>query len=84
MMLTLWTVSIATGMLDAVGLPAALALREAMSVGSAAARADGADDLAVRSGESGIALKVLGRKGVEDGANGGHGRSPGMRVCRRS
>jgi len=80
MMLTRWTVSIATGMLDAVVLPAALALIEAMSAVSAAALAEGADDLAVRSGESGRALKVLWRKGVEDSAHGGHGRSPGMRA----
>ena len=79
MMLTLGAVAIATGMMDAVVSPTALALIEAMAVVAALAMSDGADDLAVRGGEVGITLKVLWRKGVEDIAEGGHGRSP----CRR-
>jgi len=59
MMMTLRAVTMATGMLDAVVPPTALALREAISVVSAAAIADGADDLAVRGGEGGITLQVL-------------------------
>jgi hypothetical protein len=84
MLLTLGTVSIATGMLDAMVFPAALALRETMAVMSAAAVLDGADDLAVCGGEVGIALQVLGREGGADLAEGGHGRSPCMRAVRRS
>ena len=79
MLLTLRAVTIATGMRDAVGPPTALALREALSVVSAAAMADGADDLAVRGGEGGRTLQGLWRKGGEDIAEGGHGRSPCMR-----
>jgi hypothetical protein len=37
----------------------------------------------VRGGEGGIALQILGRKGVEDVAEGGHGRSPCMREFMR-
>jgi hypothetical protein len=84
MMLTLGTVSVATGILDAVFFPTAVALREAMAVVSAAAVLDGADDLAVRGGEGGIALQVLGSKGGEDSAQGGHGRSPCMSELIRS
>jgi len=47
MMLTLWTVAVAAGMLDPVLRATALALREAMAVMSALAILDGADDLAV-------------------------------------
>src|SRR6266699_590913 len=80
MMLTLGTVAVATGMIDAVLPPTVLALREAMAVVSAVARLDGADDLAVRDREVGIALQVFWRKGGEDVAEGGHGRSPCMRA----
>jgi hypothetical protein len=79
MLLTLGTVSVATGMIDAVLLATALALLEAVSIVSALALLDGVDDFAVRGGEGGIALQILGRKGVEDVAEGGHGRSPCMR-----
>jgi len=84
MLLTLGTVSMATGMLDAMVCPAALALRETMAVMAAAAVLDGADDLAVCGGEMGIALQVLGREGGADLTEGGHGRSPCMRALRRS
>jgi hypothetical protein len=47
MMLALWTVSIPTGMMNAVLPPTVLALIEAVSVMSAAAVLDGAADLAV-------------------------------------
>ena len=84
MLRTLRAMTIATGMIDVVFFPTALALRAAVSIVSAAAILDGADDLTVHGGEHGIALKVLGRKGGEDVAEGGHGRSPCMRELRRS
>ena len=84
MLLTLGTVAVATGMMDAVVPPTALALREAVAVMAALALLDGADDLAVCGGEVGIALQVFWRKGGEDLAEGGHGRSPCMRALRRS
>jgi hypothetical protein len=55
-----------------------------MAVMAALALLDGADDLAVRGGEVGIALQVFWRKGGADLAEGGHGRSPCMRALRRS
>ena len=84
MLLTLGTVAVATGMIDAVLVATALALIEAMAVMSAAAVLDGADDLTVRGGEVGIALQVFWRKGGEDVAEGRHGRSPCIRALRRS
>jgi hypothetical protein len=84
MMLALGTVPVATGMLDAVVSPTALALREAVSVIAAVALVDGPDGLAVRGGEVGITLQGLGRTGGEDIAEGGQGRSPCMRALRRS
>src|SRR5712691_2870760 len=84
MLLTLWTVPVATGMVDAVVLTTAVALIEAVAVMAALALLDGADDLAVCEGQMGVALQVLGRKGGEDVAEGSHGRSPCMRVLRRS
>jgi len=59
MLLTLGTVAVATGMVDAVLSPTAGALIEAMAVRAALALLDGADDLAVRDGEVGRALQVL-------------------------
>jgi hypothetical protein len=47
MLLTLGTVAVATGMLDAVLSPTAVALIEAMPIMAAAAVLDGADDCAV-------------------------------------
>ena len=84
MLLTLGAVAVATGMVDTVLSRTTWALIEAVSVISAVAVLDGTDDLAVRGGESGIALQVLGREGGEDLAEGGHGRSPCMRALRRS
>ena len=46
-LLTLGTVAVATGMIDAVVPPTAWALREAMAVMAALALLDGADDLSV-------------------------------------
>jgi hypothetical protein len=46
-MLALGTVSVATGRMDAGCCPAAVALREAVSIVSALAVLDGADDLVV-------------------------------------
>ena len=84
MLLTLGTVTVATGMIDAVLSATAVALREAVSIVSTAAMAEGADDLAMRGGEVGVTLKVLWGKGGEDIAEGGHGRSPCMRALMRS
>ena len=84
MLLALGTVTVATGMIDAVLAPAVWALREAVAVVSAAAVLDGADARAVREGKVGRARQGLGRKGGEDRAEGGHGRSPCMRALRRS
>ena len=59
MLLTLGTVAVATGMMDAVVPPTVLALREAVAVVSALAVLDGADDLAVGEGQMGVALQVF-------------------------
>ena len=59
MLLTLRTVTIATSMIDVVLCPTAWALIEAVAVMAASALLDGADDLAVRGGKVGIALKVF-------------------------
>ena len=47
MLLTLRTVAVATGVIDAVLPPTALALREAVAIVSALALLDGADGLSV-------------------------------------
>jgi len=75
MLLTLGAVAIAAGMMDAVLPPTVLALIEAVAVVSALAALDGAADLAVGEGQMGVALQVLGRKGGEASAEGGHDRS---------
>ena len=64
--------------------PQCVALREAVAVRAALAVLDGTDGLAVRGGEMGRALQVCWRKGGEDIAEGGHDRSPCMRVPTRS
>ena len=84
MLLALGPVPVATGMMDAMVFPTALALRAAVSVMSTLALVDGTDGLAVRGGEVGITRKGLWRKGGEDIAEGAHGRSPCMRALRRS
>jgi hypothetical protein len=84
MLLALGTVAVATGMLDTVVFPAALTRREAVTIVSAVALLDGADALAVCEGQMGGALQVRWRKGGEDIAQGGHGKSPCMRALRRS
>jgi hypothetical protein len=84
MLLTLGTVVVATGRMDTVLLTTTVARREAMTVVSAVALLDGADDLARRRGQLGLALQGLWRKGSEEIAEGRHGRSPCMRVLRRS
>ena len=73
MLLALWTVSIPAGMINAVGLATAWALREARAVVSAAAMADGAADLAGRGGgersrDSGAQAVQISRRGVMAGA----------------
>ena len=52
-LLTLGTVPVATGMIDAVVPPTALALREAMAVMAALALLDGTDDLRCAVGRVG-------------------------------
>jgi hypothetical protein len=47
MLLTLWAVAVATGMIDAVLPSTVLALIEAVAVMAALAMLDGADDLSV-------------------------------------
>lgn len=84
MRLTLRTVSVATGMLDAVLRATAVALRDAVAIESAWAVLDGADALAGRGGEGGRPRKGLWGTGGADIAEGRHGRSPGMRALRRS
>jgi hypothetical protein len=84
MLLTLGTVAVATGMVDAVLSPTVGALIEAVAVRAALALLDGTDGLAVRGGEVGVALQVLRGKRREDIAEGGHGRSPCMRALRRA
>ena len=59
MLLTLGTVAVATGMLDAMVPSTVLALIEAVAVVSALTVLDGADDRAVCEGQMGIALQVL-------------------------
>jgi hypothetical protein len=75
MLLTLWAVPVAAGMMDTVLSPTGWALIEAMAVVAALTVLDGADDLAVRQGEVGVTLQVLGRKGGEERAEGRHDRS---------
>jgi len=84
MLLALGTVAVATGMMDAVLFPAALALVEAMAVLSALTILESTDGLTMRGGEVGRTLQVRWRKGGEEIAEGGHGRSPCMRALRRS
>src|SRR6266508_1568738 len=82
MMLPRWAVAVATGMMDAVLPSTVLALREAVAVMAAWAMLHGANDLAGWGGESGRALQGLRGQGVEDSADGGHGRSPCLRALR--
>jgi hypothetical protein len=84
MLLALRTVPVATGMRDAVLRATALALIQAVAIVPALALLDSADGLALRSGQMGITLQVLWRKGRADIAEGRHGRSPCMRALRRS
>ena len=84
MLRALGTVPVATGMLDAVVLATAVALREAMSIVAALAVLDGAEDLSVGGGEMGGALQGLWCAGSEDVTQGRHGRHPCMRALRRS
>ncbi len=84
MMLALRAVAVATCVIDVVVCATALALIEAVAVVSTAAMLDGADDLAVRVWQLGIARKVLESKGVEDIGESGHQASPCIRELRRS
>jgi hypothetical protein len=84
MLRALGTVPVATGTIDAVLFPTALALREAVAVMAALALLDGTDGLTVCSGEGGRALQVLRGKSREDIAESRHGSSPCMRALRRS
>jgi len=59
MVLTLWTMAIAAGMREAVGLSTALAGREAVAVGTGAACADGLHGCEVCRRQVGGACDVL-------------------------
>jgi hypothetical protein len=83
-LLALGAVAVATGMIDAMGLPTVLAVIEAGAVMAALAVLDGAEDLAVGEGQLRVALHVCWSKGGAALTQGGHGRSPCMRVLRRS
>src|SRR5262245_42398313 len=78
LMLTLWTVSMATGMGDVMMLATTCAGIEARAVGAGAAAADGVNGLGVRGREIGIALDILWGVGGEDVAYGDHDDSPRM------
>jgi hypothetical protein len=84
LLLALGTVAVATGMVHAVVARTSWALIQAVAIVAAWALWDGPDDHTVCKGQRGVALEVLGRKGGEDLTQGGHGRSPCMRVLRRS
>ena len=75
--------AMATGMMDTVVLATALALGETVAVMPAAAVVDGADNLVVRGGEVGRALKGLRGEGVEDSADGRHAWNPRMSASMR-
>ena len=70
LMLTRWTVPMATGMSDVVMLWTTLAGREAVAVGARAAAADGVHRLVVRGREGG---RALARRGGRGGKDVGHG-----------
>ena len=72
LMLTLWTVSMATGMGDVMRLSTTFADREARAVGAGAASADGVNGLVVRGREVGRAFDRLWGVGSEDVAHGDH------------
>jgi hypothetical protein len=84
LLLALGTMPVATGTIDAVFFPTALALREAVAVMAALARLDGTDGLTVCSGEGGIALQGLRGTSREDIAESRHGSSPCLSALRRS
>ena len=69
-------------MIDAVVPPTVWALIETVAVVAALALLDGADDLAVRSGEVGRALQGLWGKRREDLAEGGPDRVSLLEVTR--
>jgi hypothetical protein len=83
-LLALGTVPVATGTMDAVLFPTALALREAVAVMAALALWDGTDGLTVGSGEGGRALQGLRGTSSDDIAESRHGSSPCRRAWRRS
>src|SRR5712691_7578488 len=78
LMLTLWTVSIATGMGDVMMVSTTFAGIEAIAVGAGAAAADGVNGLVVRGREIGRALDILWSVGGEDVAQGDHDDRPRM------
>ena len=65
MLLTLGTVPVATGMIDAVLAFTGWALIEAVAVMTTAAVWDGAEDLAVRQGQVGVRSRYAGAKTVK-------------------
>jgi hypothetical protein len=81
--LPLGTVAVATGMIATVLSATVGALIEARAIRTALALLEGRDGLAGRGGQVGIALQVFWGKSRHDIAQGGHGRSPCMRACKR-
>jgi hypothetical protein len=83
MLLALVPVPVATGTIDVVFGPTALAL-EAVAVMAALPLLDDTDGLTVCRREGGRALQVLRGKRSEDSAESRHGSSPCMRALRHS
>ena len=83
MRLTLGAVAIAACMVDAVLMATALALIQAVAIGTAWAVLHGPESLAVRQGQMGGALQVLRRVSLADILDGGYGRSPCLRALLR-
>jgi hypothetical protein len=83
LLLTWWTVSMATGMGDVLMWSTTCAGLEARAVGAGAAAADGVNGLVVRGRAIGRALDRLWSVGGEDVAYGAHDDSPRMIALRR-
>src|SRR5262245_19088910 len=84
MLLTLGTMPGATGTIDAVLCPTALARRQAVAVMAALALWDGTDGLTMCGGAGGIALQGLRGKSREEIAESRHGISACISALRCS
>ena len=81
--LTLGTMPMAAGMMDAVVLSTGVTGREARAVCPCPAAADGVDGLVVGGGEVRMTRNVLRGRGGAEGAYGGHDGNPRMSASRR-